>query len=174
MMRRRPSASSREVVGDLRSSSLGWIGALSRGLHPGGCETDPSAHGLPEGLIDESQRGELVTLAGWVGTVEAWDAFTPKWKAMLDSAPHPVSEFHAAHIAHSHGEFSDDKGWTKDERSGLVRAAGEVIADPDPATKLIAGIGCTVVGHLAFPMNNRPIEATTYDFWKLCLHSCLL
>lgn len=126
--------------------------------------------------FDESEAeslGGITTLAGWIGTHEAWAAFMPKWQEMLDSAPHPITEFHSASLFHASGEFSDENGWTDQERLDLVKRATDIMVDPDPAMRLIAAIGCTITADLAFPVDGRLRTITAYDLWKFCAFSCV-
>src|SRR5438128_7373 len=93
-------------------------------------------------FMDESDDDVSVfTLAGWLASKPTgWKDIIPAWKAMVEEAPHPISEFHMTDIAQRAGEFADDKGWTQPERDALVKRAADILGD-----KTISG-GLTAFG----------------------------
>jgi len=82
-------------------------------------------------FIDDSKSDvdlrELV-LAGYVQTLEAWDAFSKEWQRTLDAEP-PLQYFRMAEAENLSGQF---KGWTPDARRAKVAALADVIEHTSP------------------------------------------
>lgn len=76
---------------------------------------------------DERTPG-ILTVAGYVARVESWDQlFTPAWRAMLDAAPHPLTEYKHSDCRQGKREFAPP--WTQGERDALTIQAVETILD---------------------------------------------
>jgi len=81
--------------------------------------------------FDGSKNREhgIIAVAGYLGIVEMWDGrFTPTWRKVIDSAPHPITEFKASDCRNGFGEFGEP--WTKEERNDLTRDFVDVIISP--------------------------------------------
>ena len=102
--------------------------------------------------FDESANptGEIFTLAGWVAVPSAWDHLSDEWRLMIKEAPHAISAFHMKHIAQRTGEYSDEHGWAKSERTALVTRATDIVLDAATNVRMF-GVGCTFV-----PFGLRP------------------
>ena len=79
-------------------------------------------------FVDDSGSGgesPWFVLAGYVGTVEGWDAFDPQWRAALDAPPR-IQYFkgHEAESLRPDGQWS---GVTKEERDKKIDALVEII-----------------------------------------------
>lgn len=67
----------------------------------------------------------VYAIAGYIGDVDMWDTWhAPSWRhAVIDCAPHRISEFKASDCRQKRGEF---EGWTDPESDALYRTAVEV------------------------------------------------
>jgi hypothetical protein len=115
---------------------------------------------------DESHDENTYALGGWLATPSGWDAFCPRWRAMLDELETPsglrLPAFHASEIV-NRAIISDCtvKGWTfEDEKHAFSRAI-DVIEDRSLCANLFA-VGCAI----ALPSNVR-WGGTKDSFWYL-------
>jgi hypothetical protein len=85
--------------------------------------------------FDESNRGEVWAVAGYVASVRTWnELFAPAWERTLQGGPHPISEYKAANCNSGRGEFSS---WSKDDCDQLTRALVSVIVESCPESDLV-------------------------------------
>ena len=76
-----------------------------------GCWTGISGYFDASGSAEDPSTG-ILTLAGYVATVEQWAKFERAWESVLSEEG--VPDFHMAHFAHSKGAFSE--GWKNNEK----------------------------------------------------------
>src|SRR5271166_3973486 len=79
-------------------------------------------------FVDDSGSGgdsPWYVLAGYVGTVEAWDRFDTSWQAVLDGPP--KLEYFKASEAESLRPNGQWRGITKEERNARIAALIKVI-----------------------------------------------
>ena len=63
--------------------------------------------------LDDSRQQRRSAVAGYMGSLRAWELFEERWRALLDSAPCPISEFKASAVRARRGGFSLDHGWSE-------------------------------------------------------------
>lgn len=69
----------------------------------------------------------LHAIAGYLATTEFWDfEFTPRWKQLLDSAPHKISEWKTSDCRSGKAEY---RGWSREELNAFTVQAVDAIAD---------------------------------------------
>ena len=74
---------------------------------------------------DSVAGGGLVSVvAGYLAADQVWAEFIPRWRKVLDAAPHEISEYKTSDCRHGVGEF---KGWSKEQRDVLTTELVSVI-----------------------------------------------
>src|SRR5262249_15461916 len=75
----------------------------------------------------DKETGHLtqLTVGGWIAPCEAWKAFDRAWKGALERAEIPM--FHMADFERYEGDFSEDKGWTKEKHERLLNELLDII-----------------------------------------------
>ena len=95
--------------------------------------------------LDDSRGSRRNAIAGYLGPMESWDrCFVPVWSELLRSAPHPITEYKSSAIRNLKGEFSEEKGWTKDEAEAFSIRAIQTLADSVAIPELY-GIGTAMI-----------------------------
>ena len=61
---------------------------------------------------------KFMTLAGYVGTPEAWEAFEPRWCEVLSRWP--CTALHTSDAYALRGEFTIERGWTLDRVRAFI------------------------------------------------------
>ena len=91
--------------------------------------------------FDDKGRSGVFAVAGYIGSTEMWDEeLSPGWAAVMNSAPHLLTEFKAADCRSLQGEF---QGWSREECDEITKALIDVIAAPRYKGRLM-GIGSAV------------------------------
>jgi hypothetical protein len=84
--------------------------------------------GVLKAFVDDSGSGgdsKWFVLAGYVGTVEAWDRFDPLWLSVLYQSPR-IEYFKSKEAIHRHGQL---RGFTEEQRDAKLDALVNVIGD---------------------------------------------
>ena len=108
--------------------------------------------------LDDSGTDEvnpLVTMAGYIGTVDAWRAYEADERPILDAKG--VSILHAKEFYSNDGEF---KGWKIDERVAFVKAINAVLR---PRVGLAISFS-TLKSSYTDGQKNRPKNQSPYGF----------
>lgn len=91
-------------------------------------------------MDDSREEGQLHSIAGYLGVLDDWESyFAPEWNAVLEKAPHPLSEFKASDCRALQGEFN---GWTREEADGLTKDLVSVLTH-HPSSRLF-GFGAVM------------------------------
>jgi hypothetical protein len=117
-----------------------------------------------KGYFDDSEKrkGNTFSLAGYVGTVEAWTKLEIDWRKVLKDCGAAYS--HMNECAHFRGEF---EGWGKNRRTRFLRKLIGVISSSG-----LHGIGAVIFLDDLKRVNSerdRHIEA-----YPLCLFMCMV
>lgn len=75
----------------------------------------------------DKKKHKLLTLAGYLSTVERWEKFDVEWQALLDSEGLRFS--HAVDMAHFKDQFERNKGWDETRRRSFEEKAHKIIKD---------------------------------------------
>lgn len=75
----------------------------------------------------DKKKHKLLTLAGYLSTVERWEKFDIEWQALLDSEGLKYS--HAVDMAHFRCQFERDNGWNETRRRSFEEKAHKIIKD---------------------------------------------
>lgn len=121
----------------------GLLGPLAMSILPAFVGRPLPAVLVLAAYFDDSQSPETdtYTLGGYLAPVNDWDRqFIPAWHAVLESAPHPVTEFKAHDCRMRTGQFRD---WSKDECSTLTRRLVDVITDKELMPNMF-GTACAI------------------------------
>ncbi|MET0396772.1 MAG: DUF3800 domain-containing protein, partial [Longimicrobiaceae bacterium] len=97
-------------------------------------------------------------IGGYVATTDFWDTeFSPRWKRLIDSAPHKIGEWKTSDCRGGYGEFSELEGWTIEERRKFtVQVVDELLSYPYLS---IVGFGAVVV----MPTHEDEKEAKRFE-----------
>src|SRR5947209_4411298 len=118
--------------------AIGGLRDIVRGVFPGRALLPPVV--AVATYFDDSRKGGIYAVAGYVGHVDAWDeVFAPQWKASIKQAPHPITEFAASDCGNGLGEFRPP--WTKPERDSLTERLVSLIINEQSD---MIGIGAAV------------------------------
>ncbi len=75
----------------------------------------------------EDKESKVLSLAGFIGIAEDWDALQEKWIARVK--PTGVSAYHMTDCDNGWGEFTDSKGWNKRDRTQLTMDLVEILCE---------------------------------------------
>lgn len=75
----------------------------------------------------DQKKHKLLTLAGYLSTVERWEKFDVEWQALLNSEGLKYS--HAVDMAHFRCQFEREKGWNETRRRSFEERAHKIIKD---------------------------------------------
>jgi hypothetical protein len=92
------------------------------------------------GYFDDSrhEQGSIYCVGGYLGEKEVLDRkLEPPWRDAINSAPYKISEFKTSDCRQRQGEFTDERGWTANQRNDLVIKLVDILCDHIPKNNII-------------------------------------
>jgi hypothetical protein len=77
------------------------------------------------GFFDDSERGDIFLIAGWVTDYDTWDRFTKDWREALDADP--VIKYFKHHEAKSDPPAGQFQGWSLEQVDSKISRLVDVI-----------------------------------------------